>query len=180
MQRRPHGLIVTGDAVCAFNPIYGQGMTVSALDALALDACLAQERGAFSAGFERRFQAALAGAIADPWLISTGEDLRWPGVRLSGARPRPGTGLLHGYMDLVLRQATEDPIVTGAYLTVISMFAPPQSLAHPRILLRVLGGALRRAARRPAADATNPAGYALSPEAIAQLRAGTEADYAHS
>ena len=48
------------------------------------------------------------------------------------------TGLLHRYMDLVLRQATEDPVVTGAYLAVISMFAPPQSLVRPRMLLRVL------------------------------------------
>ena len=79
-------------------------------------------------------------------------------------------------MDLVLRQATEDPSVTGAYGAVISLFAPPQSLMHPRIALRVLGGALRRAIRRPA----NATRYALSPEAIAQLRAQKEADYARS
>ena len=179
MPRRPGGFLVTGDAVCAFNPIYGQGMTVSAMDALVLDTCLAQERGSFSADFARRFQEALAKSVADPWLVSTGEDLRWPGIRLNGARPRPGTGLLHRYMDLVLRQATEDPVVTGAYLAVISMFAPPQSLAHPRILLRVLGGALRRASRG-SLNADRPARFALSPEAITQLRARIEADYANS
>src|SRR5262245_34899626 len=177
LRRLPGGFIVTGDAVCAFNPIYGQGMTVSAIDALVLDACLKQERGDFSPDFARRFQLALAAAVADPWLISTGEDLRWPGIQLSGARPRPGTGLLHRYMDLVLQQATEDVVVTGAYLAVISMFAPPQSLVQPRLLLRVLGGALRRATHR-SPNAESAARLALSPEAIAELRAQREADYA--
>src|SRR5262245_53129376 len=177
MRRRPGGFIVTGDAVCAFNPIYGQGMTVSALDAQVLEACLNQERGSFSPDFARRVQLALATTVADPWLISTGEDLRWPGIKLRGARPRPGTSLLHRYMNLVLRQATEDPVVTGAYLAVISMFAPPQSLAQPRLLLRVLGGALRRATHR-SPNAESAARLALSPEAIAELRAQREADYA--
>jgi 2-polyprenyl-6-methoxyphenol hydroxylase-like FAD-dependent oxidoreductase len=37
-------LIITGDAVCAFNPIYGQGMTVSAMDAVTLRRCLQEQQ----------------------------------------------------------------------------------------------------------------------------------------
>ncbi|HZU01000.1 MAG TPA: hypothetical protein VFA10_15130 [Ktedonobacteraceae bacterium] len=69
MQRWPAGLIITGDALCAFNPIYGQGMTVSAMDALTLNRCLQEQQHAPKPNFERRFQRELAKTVADAWLV---------------------------------------------------------------------------------------------------------------
>lgn len=170
LQRWPAGFIVTGDAVCAFNPIYGQGMTVSALDAMTLGRCLQEQQHSPGANFEQHFQQQLARTVADAWLIATNQDLRWPGVKLSGARPRPGLRLLHGYMDLVLYSAIVDPAIAQAYFNVLMLANPPRSLVQPRMVARVLAVAGKRAVKH-LLGRDEGSGFALSPEALATLRA---------
>ncbi len=170
MQRWPTGFIVTGDAVCAFNPIYGQGMTVSALDAMTLKRCLQEQQRSPRPDFEQHFQQQLAGTVADAWFVATSEDLRWPGVLLSGARPNPGLRLQHRYMDLVLYSAIVDPEIARAYFNVITMVEPPRSLVQPRMFARVLAVAFKRTVKRLVDGEDEPA-FALSPEALAALRA---------
>ncbi len=173
LERWPRGFIVTGDAVCAFNPIFGQGMTVSAMDALTLEECLRNQQHSPRADFEQHFQQQLARTIAGAWLVASGEDLRWPTVTLRGARPPLGMGLLHRFLDLVMRSAVEDVVVYQVYMGVVGMMAPPQSLASPRILMRVLRSALKRATGRSVPSSP----FALSPEALAMLRARDEVKY---
>lgn len=72
LQRLPAGLVVCGDAICSFNPpVYGQGMTVGALDALALRDCL--RSGADD--LPRRYFRTAAKSIAVAWRMSAGNDL---------------------------------------------------------------------------------------------------------
>ena len=73
----PDDLLVLGDAFCCFNPIYGQGMTVSALQAVALDELMrnpAARRNSF--GLPRRFHDTIAKLVDAPWQLTTWEDFR--------------------------------------------------------------------------------------------------------
>src|SRR5215207_5783483 len=116
LRRQPDNFLVTGDAACAFNPVYGQGMTAAALGALALDESLGEQRrrhpGGKLRGLARRFQKRLAKANAAPWLLATGEDFRYREVE--GGAPDAATRLTHRYMDGVVRLATRDVTVRRA------------------------------------------------------------------
>ncbi|MGI8576212.1 MAG: NAD(P)/FAD-dependent oxidoreductase [Egibacteraceae bacterium] len=130
--RLPAGLLLLGDTVCAFNPVYGQGLTTAALAALTLDRSL-QGRGDLS----RRFQRRLAHANRAPWLLATGEDYRVPTVR--GERPPPGTALLHAYAGRVFAASTRTPGVARRLQAVMHMRDSPLALLRPPVLLAALG-----------------------------------------
>jgi hypothetical protein len=141
-------------------------MTVAAVGAELLGRALDRQARTPRPGFARRFQRDLGKAVAAPWLIASGEDLRW-GVPSTGTRPRPGSGLIRPYVERVLRRARTDPTVSAAYLDVVGMVAPPSSLFAPRVLVPVVADALAGLVGREAATVEE---YALSPAAIARLR----------
>lgn len=76
-----------------------------------------------------------------------GEDLRWQGIELGGGGQRFGTQLMHWYSNLLLRQATVDPLIAGLYFAVIGMILPPRMFMHPGVAARVLWGTARRSTR---------------------------------
>jgi 2-polyprenyl-6-methoxyphenol hydroxylase-like FAD-dependent oxidoreductase len=130
----PAGYVVLGDAVCSFNPVYGQGMSVAATEAKALDECLAQGRD----DVWRRFFARAKKITDSPWTIATGEDLKYPQVE--GKRP-PGFALVNRYMGRAHQACTKDPVVLTQFFKVANLLAPPTSMMSPRIAWRVaLGG----------------------------------------
>lgn len=135
MRRRPEGLVVLGDAACAFNPIYGQGMSAAAIAADTLGSCLRQRtrgRADDRAGLAVAFQRALARAMAAPWMLSTGEDLRFPTT--TGARAGAALHAQHRYMDRVVAAATRDPAVADVYVRVLGMLQAPTAVFSPRVL----------------------------------------------
>jgi 2-polyprenyl-6-methoxyphenol hydroxylase-like FAD-dependent oxidoreductase len=148
--RFPEGFLVTGDALCSFNPIYAQGMTVAAMTAVALDDALnahRQRSGGELAGLTRGFQRQVARTNAGAWTMATSEDLRYPWTE--GARPDLATRIMHRYADRVLEVANGNPGVNTAFVDVINLRRPPASLFRPRVLLPVL-------ARRRAPPLTGP------------------------
>jgi 2-polyprenyl-6-methoxyphenol hydroxylase-like FAD-dependent oxidoreductase len=74
LAQRPEGFLVLGDAACAFNPVYGEGMSTAAQGAETLDRCLSACRGGHLSGLAARFQKELARANRSAWLLATVED----------------------------------------------------------------------------------------------------------
>ena len=145
LRRFPEGYLVVGDAVCGFNPIYGQGMSVAALEALALRDCLR----ASPAGLARRFFAEVARIVDIPWQIAVGADLRFPGIE--GARTAK-VRLVNAYLARFHLAAAADPVLGGAFLRVVNLMDRPEGLLSPAIALRVLRGNLQRTAVWPRAS----------------------------
>src|SRR5262249_88836 len=132
----PEGLLVTGDAACAFNPVYGQGMSSAALGATVLANCLKGRGPGDIKGLGRRFQAELADSNARPWLLATGEDYRYGEAQ--GPPPGLMTRLAHWYLDRVFDIATRVPYVRQRLMEVIHLVRPPSGLFSIGVLGRTL------------------------------------------
>lgn len=151
LRRFPDGLLVFGDAISSFDPIYGQGMTVAAMEALQLDKSLAQGFASLARRFFER-----AGRVVDtPWEIAVGGDLRIP--ETEGPRSAK-VSFINWYLDRMNRAGQRDPELALAFHRVANLLAPPPSILHPRVVARVLRAGLGRAPEtRPRAQAA--AGY---------------------
>lgn len=131
LDRFPDGLLVTGDAIVSTNPVYGQGMSVAALEALQLHHTLASPGDDLTFRFFDRVE-----DIVDiTWMIAVGADLQYPqaeGSRSSIAR------LFDWYTSRLLNRARSDGTLTDAYIRVMRMEEPPTSLFRPGLVWRVL------------------------------------------
>lgn len=143
LRRFPAGYLVVADALCSFNPVYGQGMTVAALEALLLRRLLSRQAPDRLA---RQFFRGAARIIDGPWSISVGTDLRFPEVP---GRRSPRVRLVNAYVHRLHAAATRDPVLGAAFLRVLNLIDPPTRLLAPGVLLRVLRGPRPAAAQRP-------------------------------
>jgi hypothetical protein len=135
LDRFPDGLLVLGDAVASFNPIYGQGMSVAAVEALALRRYL--ERG--TQPQPRRWFRDLARVVDVPWDMAAGGDLAFPGVP---GRRTPKGRLVNAYITRLHAAAAHDASLAGDFIRVAGLVAFPQSLLRPDVAVRVLRGSL--------------------------------------
>jgi 2-polyprenyl-6-methoxyphenol hydroxylase-like FAD-dependent oxidoreductase len=138
LQRFPPGYVVFGDAICSFNPIYGQGMSVAALQAVELDNTLASGVGdlALAKTFFRR----AAKVVEVPWTIAVGADLRIPETV---GRRTARTKFVNWYVSKLHKAAHTDPVATVAFHRVSNLLAPPSSIMRPRVAVPVLWESLR-------------------------------------
>jgi 2-polyprenyl-6-methoxyphenol hydroxylase-like FAD-dependent oxidoreductase len=154
MPRLPDGLLVCGDAICSFNPIYGQGMTVAALDAAALRDCLR----CGGTDLPRRYFRASAKPIGVAWQMVAGSDLTVPGVAGRRSRSMRVTTRL---VDWALTACESDPVVAARFFKVNGLIDPPIRLLHPVFVYRAAVANLRRR-RGDGHTSGRPAGTAAS------------------
>ena len=133
LRRVPGGLIMLGDAVCSFNPTYGQGMTTAALQAEALGQALDRTAGT-DAAFVKAFYKLASKAIAPAWRLTTGADFALPATRGPKA---PATDLVNRYMARVFRASQVSEKVAMRVIEVTTLLRPPSGLFTPAMLLAV-------------------------------------------
>ncbi|MCW2547667.1 MAG: hydroxylase [Mycobacterium sp.] len=130
MNRWPAGLLAVGDAICSFNPIYGQGMTVAALEAEILQRCLHQGTDQL----QRRYFRAAAKSIGNAWQLATGADLSLP--EIDGPRP-VSVRFANEYVKRVQAAARSDALVARRLARVIGLIDAPSRLLRPEVAARV-------------------------------------------
>lgn len=141
LRRQPDNFVVLGDAVCAFNPTYGQGMTCAALGAMTLARCLRQRRGQ-RAGLAARFQRQLARMLKAPWLMATSADTA---AARSEADRALMSRLAHAYIDQLYLMTRKNSRIAMARYRVMHLVAPPSSLLLPNVALPIIGNWLHGA-----------------------------------
>jgi 2-polyprenyl-6-methoxyphenol hydroxylase-like FAD-dependent oxidoreductase len=115
MDRFPEGFLAVGDAVCSFNPTYGQGLTVAGLQALLLREVL-----------DARFLSESAKIMEVPWAMVMSNDRRYGPDAVQDP-----------YMTRLRAALPGDPELTKIYLSVANLVLPPTALRDPEIVARI-------------------------------------------
>jgi 2-polyprenyl-6-methoxyphenol hydroxylase-like FAD-dependent oxidoreductase len=140
-QRFLEGFVALGDAVCQFNPIYGQGMSVAAIGAMQLDRCvraqLHRHPNRELRGLSRTFQRGLARDLRVPWLITTSEDLRFAKADVA-AKYKLSVRFLQGFVKSLIELGATDALANRTFVSVMHLVWSPLRMLHPWLLLKVL------------------------------------------
>lgn len=135
----PEGLVAVGDSVAAFNPVYGHGMSVAALGAVALRDRLAA--AGLRTGLARQAQRAIARPVHLAWSLAVGQDIHYPTT--TGGKAGFADRLLHRYVSRLSRTATGSYHVATAMTDVLTLQTSGISLLRPGVLAAAVRGPSR-------------------------------------
>ena len=133
MSRFPEGLLLLGDAVSSFNPVYGQGLSSVCLQAVELDKLMKENKAEHQ--LAKTFFKRTVKIKNKLWKMSTNEDFRFS--ETTGTRPF-GIGLMNKYVSQMHRATLHDEVVCKTFLKVMGLVDPPTKLMHPKIIWRIL------------------------------------------
>ena len=134
LEQFPRGLIPLGDAVCRFNPVFGQGMSVAAQEAVILGRLLDAGRAAPLDGLAEDYLSRIQDKLEAPWATAV-FDLVDPRTR--GERPADlGRRLQYGRA--LLRLAAEDAETHKIMMEVNHLIRLHSALREPQLAARVM------------------------------------------
>ena len=137
----PENLLVMGDALCSFNPIYGQGMTVAAVEAQVLQRCVSETSGSALDVKPLRDKVfrGISGVTKSAWAMATGADLAYPQAQA----PKPfGSSVINKYIEHLISLTCSDRKALMAWNHVTQMRQPMSALFAPSIATRVIRRAI--------------------------------------
>lgn len=135
LEQWPEGLLVVGDSLTAFNPVYGHGMSSAARSAATLDDQLGEAGSA--AGATRRIQRAIGAVVDDPWILAAFKDIDYVYSRSRTTDPRligSDTEQRLRFSDFITARTIRDPAVCAVVTDVMSLNAAQSEMGSARFL----------------------------------------------
>jgi hypothetical protein len=130
----PSGLLPIGDAICRFNPVHGQGMSVAAREASLLFDLLRRCDSDLLSRLAPDFLTKAENLIGDPWAMSAIPDFIYP--ETTGVRPQDLQGRLNFHKGLG-RLAARDASVFQLLIEVRNLLKPLTALEAPCIVRKM-------------------------------------------
>lgn len=134
----PKGLLLMGDSVCRIDPVFGQGMSISVLEALSLQKLLSQQKHSLHT-LVPKFHKKISKMISPIWNMVITEDFRYPGI--TGKKPI-GLSIQQWYARSIFLLSSQNEIIYNSFIKVMNLVQPTTILLHPNIFIRVIRGLL--------------------------------------
>jgi 2-polyprenyl-6-methoxyphenol hydroxylase-like FAD-dependent oxidoreductase len=136
----PENFVVLGDALAAYNPVYGHGLSVGAQSALILRDVV-RRHGWGAPRLSRRVQKAVARPVGVAWDLAIGQDVFYPGAAEGG--PRIRDRIVAAYVSRLMYTATGNGRIARRVTDVTSLERRAEVLLGPSVLLAALVGPLK-------------------------------------
>ncbi|WP_338453106.1 hypothetical protein R4Z09_15275 [Niallia oryzisoli] len=136
----PNGLLVIGDTVCRIDPVFGQGMSIAVLEALALQKIFSNGNDPLQERITR-FHKNVSQIIAPIWNMVITEDFRYPGI--SGNKPF-GLSIQQWYAKKIFLLSSQNQDIYDSFIKVMNLIKPITFLMRPRILRKAFGRVLNK------------------------------------
>ena len=132
----PGNYAVVGDAVCSFNPIYGQGITMVLKDLQKLRALLERKESDFTPATMTHLQKQIGKGKIIPWLMAASPDFMYTGT--TGNKP-PGVSIMNSYIKALMKLAGKDQDIHQRFIEAFTFLKSPAVLMTPSVIGKVVG-----------------------------------------